>query len=416
MPGGLNFAGVFRLASGPLIQKSKPDYRYLKHSSSNSNRTYLNYHTISMPTHLGFVGASAGGSWAARSHIPYLTSSHAKELDLYKITAVQNSSVASAEKAAESFNLGKISTYDNSAALASDKDVDVVAVSVKVPLHLEALLPALEAGKDVFSEWPLARNLEEARRLTTLAKEKGVRTMIGLQARQNPSVIAAKRLVEQGELGEILGTTMHGYGMILGEKMTPDMSYITPIENGANLVTIPFGHAVDALCWVLGELESLQAILANRRPQLDIVSSTSGELIERVSKTSHDFIAVNGTLQNGGGPVNVVYQGGSNPLGPSFRWQIDGTKGSLLLEGRQGHVQMWQPTIKFIKSGETEGKDVEGVKWVGDDFSYAVGQAWEAFAGKGEGNVTTWEDALLRHKMIDAIYKSNEKGTREKYV
>lgn len=369
-----------------------------------------------MPIRLGFVGASAGGSWAAKSHIPYLTSDRAKELDLYKVTAVQNSSVASAEKSAESFNLGKVNTYDNSAALASDKDVDVVAVSVKVPLHLDALLPALEAGKDVFSEWPLARNLDEAQHLTTLAKKKGVRTLIGLQARQNPSIIAAKKLVEQGKLGEILGTTMHGYGMLFGEKTAPDMSYLAPIENGANLITIPFGHAVDALCWVLGELESLQATLANRRPELNIVSGTNGELVERISKTSHDFVAVNGTLQKGGAPVNVVYQGGANPLGPNFRWQIDGTKGSLLLEGAMGHVQMWQPTIKFVKSGEKEGKDVEGVKWVGADFSYAVGQAWEAFAGKGERHVTTFEDALVRHKMIDAIYRSNENGTRERYV
>lgn len=369
-----------------------------------------------MPTRLGFVGASAGGSWADRAHVPYLTSTRAKELNQYTVTAIQNSSVASSKKAAETFKFGTIGNYDNPTALASDPNVDVVAVSVKVPMHLDALLPALEAGKDVFSEWPLARNLEEAIRLTDLAREKGVRTMVGLQARQNPSVVAAKKLVEAGELGQILGTTMHGYGLILGEKMTEDMLYTAAIENGANLLTIPFGHAIDALCWVLGELDSLQATLTNGRPEFDVVSG-SGEVIKRAPKTSHDVIAVSGTLQNGGGVVNVLYQGGSNPFGsPGFKWQIDGTKASLLLEGSTGHVQMWQPTIKFIKSGEKEAKDVEGVKWVGDDFSYAVGQAWEAFAGKGEGYLTTWEDALLRHKMLDAIYRSNEHGTREKYV
>lgn len=369
-----------------------------------------------MPTRIGFVGASAGRSWASRSHIPYLTSARAKELDLYTVSALQNSSVASAEKSAESFGLGTISTYDDPSALASDPNVDVVAISVKVPSHYDAVLPALNAGKDVFSEWPLARNLDEAERLTALAREKGVRTLIGLQARQNPSVVAAKRLVEAGELGEILGTTLHAYGGLFGEKLTTDLLYAVPIENGANVLTIPAGHALDALCWVLGELESLQATLANRRPELDIVDG-DGNFVKRTPKTAHDYVAVSGTLQNGGGVVNVVYQGGSNPFGtPGFHWQIDGTKGSLLLEGNAGHVQMFQPTIKFIKNGDKEVKDVEGVKWVGNDFSYAVGHAWEAFAGKGDGNLTTWEDALLRHKMIEAIYRSNEKGTREKYV
>lgn len=80
-----------------------------------------------------------------------------------------------------------------------------------MPLHYDLIRPALEAGKDVFSEWPLARNLKEAEELTALAKEKGVRTMVGLQARQNPSILKAKEIVASGKLGKILGTTMFGH-------------------------------------------------------------------------------------------------------------------------------------------------------------------------------------------------------------
>lgn len=369
-----------------------------------------------MPTRVGFVGASAGGSWAQRSHIPYFTSARAKELDLYRIISLQNSSLASAEKAAKVFDLGAITAYDDPKALANDPNVDLVAVSVKVPDHFNALLPALNAGKDVFCEWPLARNLDEAEHLTALAREKGVKTLVGLQARQSPSIIAAKKLVESGELGEIIGTTMHGYGLIHGAKVSLDMEYASPIENGANVLTIPAGHAIDALCWVLGELESLQATLANRRPEFEFIDRNKN-FVKKGTKTSHDFIAFTGTLQKGGGVVSVVYEGGVNPTGgPGFHWQIEGTKGSLLLEGALGHVQMYQPTVKFIRNGENELRDVEGVKQVGGDFSYPVGQAWEALAGVGEGNLTTWEDALIRHRMIDAIYRSNEKGTREKYI
>lgn len=369
-----------------------------------------------MPTRIGFVGASAKGSWAARAHIPYLNSARAKELNLYTVTAIQNSSVSSAENSVKEFGLGDAASYDNPSALASDPNVDVVAISVKVPSHYDAALPALNAGKDVFSEWPLARNLDEAERLTALAKEKGVRTLIGLQARQNPSVVAAKKIIEAGELGQILSTTMRGYGLIFSETTQQAMVYTTPIEAGANLLTIPFGHAVDALCWVLGELEWLQATLANQRPELTLVDG-DGKPIKQVAKTAHDQVAVNGILKNGGGIVSVVYHGGSNPFGtPGFHWQIDGTKGSLLLEGSVGHVQMRQPSIKIIKQSMKEAKDVEGVKWVGDDLSYNVGHAWEAFAGEGDGYVTTWEDALVRHKMIDAIYRSSKSGTTERYV
>jgi predicted dehydrogenase len=44
-----------------------------------------------------------------------------------------------------------------------------------------------------------------------MAKEKGVRTMVGLQARQNPSILKAKEIVASGKLGKILGTTMFGH-------------------------------------------------------------------------------------------------------------------------------------------------------------------------------------------------------------
>lgn len=82
---------------------------------------------------------------------------------------------------------------------------------MNVPEHYALIRPALEAGKDVFCEWPLARNAEEAEELTALAKEKGIRTMVGLQARQNPSILKAKEIVESGKLGKILGTTMFGH-------------------------------------------------------------------------------------------------------------------------------------------------------------------------------------------------------------
>jgi predicted dehydrogenase len=145
-------------------------------------------------------------SWASRAHLPYLQNNK-----LYKISALQNSSKAAAEAAAKEYKLDGVGTHHNPSALASDPNVDIVAVSVNVPLHYDAIHSALEAGKDVFSEWPLARNVAEATALVQLAKEKSVRTTVGLQARQNPSVLKAKQIVNSGQLGKILGTTMYGH-------------------------------------------------------------------------------------------------------------------------------------------------------------------------------------------------------------
>lgn len=123
----------------------------------------------------------------------------------------------------------EVSTYDDPSAIASDPNVDIIAVSVNVPQHYGLIKPAIEAGKDVFSEWPLARNLVEAEELTHLAKEKGVRTMIGLQARQNPSILKAKEIVSSGKLGQIVGTTM--YGHVSSEFLEAFPIYLNPSAN-----------------------------------------------------------------------------------------------------------------------------------------------------------------------------------------
>ncbi|KAJ9664206.1 hypothetical protein H2198_000424 [Neophaeococcomyces mojaviensis] len=372
------------------------------------------------PIRLGFVGISAGGSWATRSHLPYINSQ--TNTAGYKVVALQNRSKESAEKAASTNNLPSVVCYDSSAALAADPNVDIVAVSINVPSHFDAIEPALKAKKDIFVEWPLARNLEEAKYLVSLAEENGVRTMVGLQARQNPSIIKAKEMVEAGELGDILGTTMTGYGMISGETSSQDFSYGFPVEAGANLLTIPAGHAMDAMCWVLGEMSDLQASLANMRPTFGLTDA-SGNIVGEGKKTAHDMIAVIGHLVRGGGVVSVSYKGGMNPISgaPNFSWVINGTKGTLSLEGGMGHIQMWQPKIGFVKQdGKLEDVVVEPVgteySYTGGNFSYAVGKAWEAFAGKGDGTVTTFRDALLRHRMLDAIYRSDKNGTRESYI
>lgn len=292
--------------------------------------------------------------------------------------------------------------------------MDIVVVSVKVPDHRAAIEPVLKAKKDVFVEWPLARDLKEAEYLTSLAKQNNLKTLIGLQARHSPSIRKAKEIVESGKLGDILGTTMNAHGSLFGPTLPADYKYMLPIEAGANLLTIPFGHAADALCYVLGEFQDLQATLANHRPRLPVV--VDGKVVEEVDKAAHDHIAVIGRLARGGGVASIVYQGGMSSTDKNFYWEITGTKGSLVFEGPHGHVQMFQPKLKFVAAEQGAKLEEVDVKMIENDFSYNVGSAWDSLAGVGDGSVTTFEDALLRHKMIDAIYRSNEKGTRESYL
>jgi predicted dehydrogenase len=289
----------------------------------------------------------------------------------------------------------------------------MIIVSVKVPQHGQLTEPAILANKSVFVEWPLGKSLEEAEHLTKLARDHKIKTMVGLQARQSPVIRRLKAMVEGGELGQILGTKMMGYGLIGGTTTPENMAYASPIENGASVLTIPFGHASDALCYVLGEFSSLQATLAVNEKE-SIVVDKDGQEIRRIPKTAHDFVAVNGSLAKGG-VASIVYQGGPSTTGKDFYWEINGTKGSVVMEGPMGHIQMMEPTLQFVSSNK-DAKLEEVLVKKAPDFSYNVGSAYDAFAGVGDGgHLTTFEDAVIRHRMIQAIYKSNENGTRETY-
>lgn len=61
-------------------------------------------------------------------------------------------------------------------------------------MHKQLTMPALHAGKDVFVEWPLGASLAEAEEMANLAKEKGVKTYIGLQARMQSVMVKVSNL------------------------------------------------------------------------------------------------------------------------------------------------------------------------------------------------------------------------------
>ena len=140
-----------------------------------------------MVIRLGIIGLSADKSaWATSAHVAPLKAPALS--DKYQITAVATSNPESAKAAAEAHGVPANKAYHRPEAIANDPDVDMVVVSVKVPLHKQLTIPALNAKKQVFVEWPLGNGLREAEELAALAKKQGIKTVVGLQARLSPVV------------------------------------------------------------------------------------------------------------------------------------------------------------------------------------------------------------------------------------
>ena len=188
---------------------------------------------------VGIIGVSAARGWAATAHIPAL-----RALPNYEVRALSASSAESARSAGEAFGVGAV--FSDHEQLVTRPDVDVVAVTVKVPHHRELVSAALAAGKAVYCEWPLGRDLDDARAMAALAAEQGVRTVVGLQARQAPAIERVRQLLSEGYVGEVLSTTMVGLS-IPGDVVVQPNAYMLDKTNGANMLTIAVGHSVDVL-------------------------------------------------------------------------------------------------------------------------------------------------------------------------
>src|SRR5438552_5060920 len=216
---------------------------------------------------VGIIGANPDRGWAAQAHIPALKSLS----DDFEITALSTSRRESAEAASKLF--GVPLAFDNHQDLVNSAVVDVVAVTVKVPYHLELARAALDAGKAVYCEWPLGNGLKEAQTLATLAKKKGVLAVAGLQARSAPSVAYVHDLIQQGNVGQVLSTTLIGSGMGWGPTVEPYNAYLNDKKNGATMLSIALGHAADALCHCLGEVRELSATMTLRRKTFTIAGT-----------------------------------------------------------------------------------------------------------------------------------------------
>jgi predicted dehydrogenase len=360
---------------------------------------------------VGIIGVSPVRGWAATAHIPAL-----RALPNYEVRALSSHSAESARAAGEAFGVGAV--FSDYAQLVTQPDIDVVAVTVKAPGHRELVFAALAAGKAVYCEWPLGRDLDDARAMAALAAQKGVRTIVGLQARQAPAVEFVQELLRDGYIGEVLSTTMVGLS-ITGEVISAPNAYMLDNTNGANLLTVPGGHSLDLLNHVLGEFAELSAVSDLRRPLITIEGSG-----KQVVKTAADQIAIIGTLTSGATASVHIREAVAG--GTGFMWEINGTDGTLRITADAALPEIFPLTVAGAR-GRNEPAELAVPAALTERWpaltslegtpAFNVGRAYAAFAAdidKGTHTVPDFADAVRRHEVISAIERSAASGERVK--
>jgi predicted dehydrogenase len=206
---------------------------------------------------------------------------------------------------------------------------------------------------------------------------------------------------------------------IPGDVVVQPNAYMLDKTNGANLLTVPVGHSLDILNYVLGEFADLSAVSDLRRPLITIE-----ETGEQIVKTAADQIAVIGTLTSGA--TASIHLREAVAGGTGFLWEINGTEGTLRItadaavpgifpltvagaQGRNALAELAVPATLTQKWPALTG--LEGAP------AYNVGRVYAAFAADietGAHTVPDFADAVRRHEVIAAIERSAASGKRVK--
>jgi predicted dehydrogenase len=347
---------------------------------------------------VGIVGLSATGGWAARAHVPALSM-----LDGIELCGLVGSSAASRQAASQAYG---VRAFESVAALADQ--VDLVVIAVRVPRHRELVLAALDADAAVLCEWPLARDLREAEELERAAAR--TRSFVGLQGRTLPAFRWLRDLVSEGYVGEVLSTTVVASTAGWGAETSERMRYTLDRESGATMLSIAFGHAIDAVTMVVGELEEVMATTATRRPRVTLTGSG-----ERLLMTAEDQVAISGTLA-GGAILSAHYRGG---MVPGFSMRIDGTQGTLEVSAPT-HPHVARVTVRGARGSEALTELTQPDHYDADPGSagtpqHTLAHAYAAIRDDlvhGTLVAPDFAHAVQRHRLLDAITQSAATGGR----
>jgi predicted dehydrogenase len=140
------------------------------------------------------VGVLGAGTWARAAHLP----GYARD-PRCRVVAICDVEIDRAREAAAAFGIP--SATADAADVFRREDVDLIDVCAPSHTHFELATAALEAGKHVLCEKPVAYDFRDTRRASDLARSKGLKTKVGLTFRYSPAMRYMRELVAGGFVG-----------------------------------------------------------------------------------------------------------------------------------------------------------------------------------------------------------------------
>ena len=349
---------------------------------------------------IGIIGC---GGIANGKHMPSL-----KKIKNVQMVAFCDIIEERAVKAAEEYGFEGAKVYTDYKELLKDRDIEVVHVCTPNRSHAFISIDAMEAGKHVMCEKPMAKTYKEAKEMLDASERTGMKLTIGYQSRWRADSLYLKKMCEDGELGEIY----YGKAIALRRRAVPTWGvFLNEYEQGGGPLIDIGTHALDLTLWMMD----------NYKPKM--VVGTTFEKLKNQKDCGNawgDWDPKKFTVEDAAFGFIVMENGATIMLESSWALNIRNPKEAItMICGTEGGADMFDGlNINFIKNGRQcilkPDLTAGGVAFYdgdGDeDPSVLEARAWLDAVVNDHEPRTKASQALVVTQILEAIYESAKTG------
>ena len=315
--------------------------------------------------------------------------------------------------------------------LLTRDDIGLIDVCTPGDTHAEIAVAALEAGKHVLCEKPLANSVAEAEKMVAAADaaaERGVRAMVGFTYRRVPAIALARQLVEQGRIGEIRHVRAQYLQDWIADPQAPMSWRLDKQKAGSGALGDIGAHVVDLATFITGEsltgVSGLLETFVHERPEAAASSGLSGVAdTARTGTVTVDDAAVFFGKLSGGGLATFEATRFAWGRKNAIRVEINGSKGSLAFDFEDMNLLHFYDatddptTAGFRRIVVTEPEHPYGGAWwpAGHGLGYEhafTHQVVDLMGDLAAGRQPTpsFADGLEVQRVLDAVERSASDG------
>lgn len=200
-----------------------------------------------------------------------------QKIENSELLAVMRRTGELAKDYAERHNVPK--WYDDAEALINDPDIDAIYIATPPGSHKEYTIKAAKAGKSVYVEKPMARNVVECQEMIAACEEAGVPLYVAYYRRAQPRFLKIKELLENNAIGDVRFVSTTQYQQVSEDVMNSENLpwRVQPLLAGGGLFFDLASHTLDLLDFLLGPIQSVQGFASNQAGHYhaeDIVTGT----------------------------------------------------------------------------------------------------------------------------------------------